>query len=126
MMQSAMNMASIFGPFLLVLGIWKLFYHSNAMKVIASVKNSPASMYILGILNLLFGLTVLNQYNNWMWGLPLLVTILGWVLLIRGLLFYFMPHCLFHKNVTSGNAIKVKGVILLVWGFALCWFAFWM
>ncbi len=125
-MQNAMWLASIFGPFLMICGIWMLFYRSNVMKVITSAKNTPGVVYVLGVINLLIGLTILSQFNVWMWELPLLVTLLGWVLLIRGLLYYFMPHVLFHKCMTSANCHVVKGIVSLVWGFCLCWLAFWM
>jgi hypothetical protein len=125
-MQSAMWLASIFGPFLMILGIWMLFYHANMMKVITSIKGTPGVMYVLGMWNLLIGLTILSQFNMWMWGLSLLVTILGWVMLIRGLMYYFMPHYILSKKMTTGNCLKVKGIVLLIWGFGLCWLAFWM
>ena len=125
-MQQAMFLASIFGPFLMIMGIWKLFYHGNVVKVATSVKNTPGIMNICGVINLLLGLTIVNQYNVWMWNLALLLTLLGWFFLLRGLLFYFMPQCLHHKKLSTAACIKVKGVIALVWGFGLCCLAFWM
>lgn len=125
-MQNAMGMASIFGPFLVIVGIWMLFYHANMMKVITSVKTTPGVMYMMGVVNVLIGLTVLNQFNMWAWGLSLLVTIFGWVVLIRGLLGFFMPQFLVHKKVTAESYLKIKGIVVLVWGFGMCWLAFWM
>lgn len=125
-MQNAMGMASIFGPFLVIVGIWMLFYHANMMKVITSVKTTPGVMYMMGVVNVLIGLTVLNQFNMWAWGLSLLVTIFGLVVLIRGLLGFFMPQFLVHKKVTAESYLKIKGIVVLVWGFGMCWLAFWM
>jgi hypothetical protein len=121
-----MWLASIFGPFLVIAGIWMLFYHSNMMKVVSSVKNTPGIMYVLGVLNLLIGLAILSQFNVWTWGLSLLVTLFGWILLIHGLLFFFMPQVLVKKGLTSSSYLKIKGIVILVWGFGLCWLAFWM
>lgn len=124
-MQNAMWLASIFGPLLVIIGIWMLFYRDNMMKVCTSVKNSPGVMYVMGIINLLIGLTVLSEFNMWNWGLPLLVTLFGWAMLIRGLMVFFMPQLLFEHTMHSKQALKIKGVIVFLWGFGMCWLAFW-
>jgi hypothetical protein len=123
-MQHAMCLASIFGPFLMILGFWKLFYRSNVTKVITSIKTTPGVMYMLGVINLLVGLTVVSMFNMWVWNISLLVTLVGWALLVRGLLAFFFPQVLVHKKMATPGYFKVKGVVLLVWGFFLCWFAF--
>ena len=125
LMQNAMWLASIFGPLLMILGVWMLFYHDNIVKVCASVKNTPCCLYVMSIINLLIGLTILNQFNVWMMGLSILVTLLGWFTLIRGLMALFVPHVLM-KWAHDPSWMKVKGIVPLVWGFGLCWLAFWM
>lgn len=124
-MQNAMWLASIFGPLLIILGVWMLFYHDNMVKICASVKNTPSAMYLMAIINMLIGLTILNQFNMWMMGLSILVTLLGWVTLIRGIMALFVPHA-FMKWSHDPSWMKVKGIVPLVWGFGLCWLAFWM
>lgn len=124
-MQNAMWLAGIFGPLLMIIGIWMLFYHDSMVKVCASCKNTPSVMYVMAVINMIIGLTVLNSFNMWMWGLALLVTVFGWFMLIRGILGLFVPHVLM-KWAHNANWMKVKGIVPLVWGFGLCWLAFWM
>jgi hypothetical protein len=124
MQQHAVCLASIFGPFLMIMGFWVLFYRSNMVKVVASIKATPGIMYMMGIVNLLVGLAVVSAFNMWTWQLSLLVTLVGWVVLVRGLLAFFFPQVLVHKKLTTPGYLRIKGVILLVWGFFLCWFAF--
>ena len=123
-MQSAMWLASIFGPFLMIMGIWMLFYRENMMKVCTSVKNTPGIMYMMGVLNLLVGLTVISEFNEWAWNLPVLVTLFGWVVLIRGVMAFFVPHFLCKKTMEA-QTLQIKSLIVLVWGFGMCWLAFW-
>ncbi len=126
-MQNAMTMASIFGPFLVVLGLWVLFYKANVMKVMTSLKTTPGLLYVMGIVNLIVGLGVLSQFSMWnMGGCSVLVTLFGWVALIRGLVAFFMPHVLMNKRVMGSSYLKVKGAVMLVWGFFMCWLGFWM
>ena len=125
-MQNAVFLASIFGPFLLILGLWMLLYHDNMMKVVSSTKSTPSVLGLVGIINLLIGLTVLGLYHTWSWSFPVLVTALGWFYLLRGLMIFFVPQ-VFVKFVLSNTSwLKIRGILPVVWGLALCWLAFWM
>jgi len=124
-MQSAIGLASIFGPLLMILGVWMLFYHDHMVKVCASVKNTPGLVYVLAVIGLLIGLTTVNNYNMWVMDLSVLVTLFGWVALIRGLMWLFVPHVIM-KWAHDTTWMKVRGIVPLVWGFGLCWLAFWM
>ncbi len=125
LMQNAMWLASIFGPLLMIMGIWMLFYHDNMGKVCNSIKHTPGLIYTLSIFNLLIGLTILSQFNVWVMGLSFLVTLLGWVTLVRGLLALFVPQ-MWIKWSHDPSWMKIKGIVPLIWGFGLCWLAFWM
>lgn len=124
--ENAMGLASIFGPLLMILGIWMLFYHENMVKVCTSCKNTPSVQYLWGVVNMLIGLTILTEYNFWAWNLPLLVTLLGWLTLIRGVMALFVPQLLMKLVTNDPGWLKIKGIIPLIWGFGLCWLAFWM
>lgn len=123
-MQQAIDIAYIFGPFLTIMGIWMLLYGDNLMKVVASLKNSPGCFYILGIINLLIGLTIINMYNEWIWDLSLSVTLLGWFTLLRGILIFFMPQLIVKSTMTKKKAMHYVGIVQLVWGLILSWLAF--
>jgi len=123
-MERAIFLASIFGPFLAIIGLWMVLYGENLVKVITSVKNTAGAFYLGGIINLLLGLTIIAQNNLWLWSGALLVTLLGWVWIIRGILVLFIPQLIIRYTMTKTKFIKVMGIIPLVWGLALCWYAF--
>jgi hypothetical protein len=123
-MERAMWLASIFGPFLAIIGLWMLIYADNLVKVISSIKNTAGAFYIGGIINLLLGLTIVTQNNIWVWSGALLVTILGWAWIVRGVLVLFIPQAIIKMTMSHKGFIKGMGVIPLVWGLALCWYAF--
>jgi len=101
-----------------------LLYSENLVKVMTSVKNTPGAFYLMGMLNLLLGLIIVNMYNVWMWHPAVLVTLLGWVLLIRGVLSLFVPQLIIKYTMTDHAVMRAIGLIPLVWGLALWWFAF--
>jgi hypothetical protein len=125
-MQNALWLASIFGPFLTIIGLWMLLFSENLMKVWTALKSSPVAFYFSGWVNLLIGLTILSQYDMWSWDGFVLVTILGWVLVIRGIMALFVPQMLVKCTMCNSNFMKIQGIIPLVWGLALCWLAFFM
>lgn len=127
MLRNAITMASIFGPFLVVMAVWMLFYKANMMKVVTSVKTTPGLLHVVGTLNLIVGLGILSQYHMWTMGwMPMLVTLFGWFLLVRGVMAFLTPHLLMDKRCMTAPYLKMKGIIFLIWGICLSWFAFWM
>ncbi len=69
MQNAAMWLASIFGPFLVILGLWMLLYCDQYTKVLNGIKGSAGLFYMNSVFNLLIGFTVLSQYDLWGWNL---------------------------------------------------------
>jgi len=125
-MQNALLLASIFGPLMAIVGLWTLLYHENMMKVVNSIKSTPALFYMTGWMSLLIGLIIVSQYNVWSMTLAVLVTLLGWAMIIRGILALFIPQLLVKLTMGKPSYCKVMGFVPFIWGLLLCWFAFYM
>lgn len=123
-MDTAVWLARIFGPFLLILGLWMLFYHHNTHKIMTSIKNTPAIFYCHGSINLLLGLFIINEYNHWDMSLFVLIPLLGWLFLLRGLMILFFPQLLVKCTMNSHSAIRLNAIFPLVFGVLLCWIGF--
>lgn len=123
-MLTHMAIASIFGPVLVISGIWTLFYQENVKKVAESLRKTPVQLYTAGILNLIVGLTLINSFNVWSVHLDILVTLLGWVIFIRGLVIYFLPNIVLKMSKIQESAYVLFGLISIIWGLALCWIGF--
>jgi vacuolar-type H+-ATPase subunit I/STV1 len=53
--------------------------------------HNPPALFIIGLITLLVGLAMILVHNIWSGGaLPVTITILGWLTLIKGLLFLFL------------------------------------
>lgn len=125
-MESAMMLARVFGPFLGILGLWMLLYGDNVVKIMTAMKNSPSALYASAVFNLLIGLFIINAYNVWIWDVFFFITLLGWVMFIRGLLGLFMPQAIVKGVMTKGNWMKTMGIIPFVWGLILTWVGYYM
>ena len=126
MQNAAMWLASIFGPLLVILGLWKLLYSEAFVKVLNSVKNSHGLMYYSSVAYLWVGFTVLSQYDLWGMNALMFVTLLGWVMVVRGILGLFVPQMLFDMYLGHHGFTRVCGLIPLVWGIILSWVGFFM
>ncbi len=82
--------------------------------------------HLCAMFNLLIGLTLVSQFNVWSMTLSVFVTLLGWWMIIRGVMALFVPQVLMKLCMGKGNSMKICGVVELVWGLLLCWYAFWM
>jgi len=126
MTNAALWLAGIFGPTLVILGLWKLIYSDTFMKVLNSVKASHGLLYYSSAAYIWVGLTVISQYNMWDMTAFVLVTILGWFMVARGILGLFAPQMLLDMYFKRPGCAKFCGVLSLAWGVLLSWVAFFM
>jgi hypothetical protein len=91
-MASTYFLARLIGLLLLSIGASMLFQKTVFMKVLNDVTGDRTSLFMVGVILLLAGLSVVLTHNIWNAGfLPLAVTLIGWVLILRGLLSMFVP-----------------------------------
>ena len=119
-----MVIAQVLGIFFVVVGVSMV---ANGKATAAAVEESVQNkgmMFMWGILALLIGAVIVVFNNAWTSGLALLVTILGWLALIKGtfiLLFPGVAASLYKKCgksgmlVVAGVVIAVLGLVLLYW-----------
>lgn len=123
-MDTVEIISSIFGPALLFMGIWVLFYKQEVLKVVEASEKSETHLYFMGFLNLLLGLGILAFYSEWTASLDVLVTMLGWFLFIRGLFCYFIPNFVHKLMVVQKDYTLFSGLVAIFWGGALCYIGF--
>jgi hypothetical protein len=124
LVDASVAIAKVFGPFMVILGMWMLLFRSNMQKVWASMKATPCCFFCMSLINLLLGIFIISQCNLWLWDKTFLVTALGWFLFLRGVMALFVPQLLARLAMPSEARSKHLGAIPLLWGMFLCWHAF--
>jgi hypothetical protein len=85
-------LARLLGLFLLILGVGEFTQGSAMVQITAEIVNAPALMLISGMGTVVAGLAIVLGHNVWRGGvLPAIVTILGWLMLIRGVGLIVVP-----------------------------------
>lgn len=82
----------LLGLFTLITSFWLLVERQSALSTIPALLVDRPAMVIFAVIALAGGLAIILAHNIWSGGaLPILVTLIGWVMLIRGVLFLFLP-----------------------------------
>ncbi|MFH0821053.1 MAG: hypothetical protein V1908_04745 [Candidatus Peregrinibacteria bacterium] len=126
-MENALPIAAIMGPIYLVFGLSVLFYVPSWLKI---TKNWADNHYVLlpwAFTSLVLGLTVTNLYNVWNWDVWLIVTVTGWLLLLKPVFYLLAPgdwtkKCVHHCATT--NWMYFWSLVMIVAGAVLSYYVY--
>ena len=80
------------GLFLIVVCLAMLMQKQTMVETADAIVADRPLMLVLGLIALIAGLAIVLKHNVWSGGaLPVVVTLCGWVMLMRGLLLLFVP-----------------------------------
>ena len=134
-MNTSRSIARLLGPVLLVIGIGMAFglmmegagYSSLLKEFIAN----RALIFLTGILALVAGVAIVNVHNVWVPDWRVIVTVLGWLLVLRGIMLLVFPLTVqvfgdrlvaSEAGVTAGAAVTfVLGAVLCIMGYEHLW-----
>ena len=113
--------AQILGIFFVVFGISMVFNSKGIKAAIEASLENKGILFVWGIVAVLTSAFIIALNNIWTSGMPLLVTILGWLALIKGVFILLFPNAavsLYRKFNKSGLLVFV-GVVVLIIGLVL-------
>jgi hypothetical protein len=134
-MNTSRSLARLIGPIMLVIGIGMAFglmmegagYSSVLKEFIAN----RALIFLTGVLALLAGVAIINVHNVWEPDWRVIITVLGWLLVLRGIMLLVFPLTVqvfgdrvatSQGGVTAGAALTfVLGAILCIMGYEHLW-----
>ena len=127
-MDNSIFIAKLIGPILFVVGagviISRAAYREGAEEAI----NSRALLYIFGSVGFSVGLAIVLTHNMWVWGWPVIITILGWLMMVRGALRILIPQQVADLGGKmlrrSPNLLPIGGFVVLVLGAILIYFGY--
>lgn len=115
-------LATFLGWFLVILSFVFLFRTEPMKAVATNVIKDPGLFFIFALMTVIIGLFVVVSHNYWIMGWPVVVTILGWLILINGLfrLFFSERAVKLAKSVLkSTKKMRIAGIINLIIGLFL-------
>ena len=90
-MDTSIFIAQLLGPPILLAGLSLIAHQSFYRSVAENIRSSPALLYVIGMLRLLAGLAIVLVHNVWVANWRVLITLLGWIAIVRGALILAAP-----------------------------------
>ena len=120
--------AQLFGLIILVFGLAMVVNKRTSLTALQELLGSRMMILLIGLMSLFMGLVVVLTHNVWTGdALTILVTLLGWALLLRAGLTLFLPHGSFKSLIDSFKFEKIYypvALIALILGIYLTYYGF--
>ena len=126
-MDTSIFIARLLGPPILLAGLSLIAHPSFYRRVAESVRNAPGLLYMIGMLRLLAGLAIVLVHNVWVANWRVLITLLGWVAIVRGTLILAAPEEMlaWTRGMLERDALfPLAAAVAIVLGGALCFFGY--
>jgi hypothetical protein len=123
-MDFSIVIAQVLGIVFALVGISMVASSKATATAIGESMQNKGILWMWGFLAVLIGAVIVAFNNTWTFGLPLLITVLGWLALVKGAFILIFPRAaasLYGKLNKSGMlvfcgvVVFVLGMVLLYW-----------
>jgi len=112
--------SKLLGVYLGVSGLFLIFKSKTVPHLLEDFFDHPAAVYLTGIILVFLSSMYLIQYNIWEGTLQTIITIIAWIVLLKGLAYIFVPKMLSKIAIKRFNSwFKAWGVLSVVVGIYL-------
>jgi hypothetical protein len=116
-MNIANTLAVLMGSTLVIVGI-SVFNKSYFNAVMTDFVNSKGLLWVTGLITFVMGTVIVALHNVWSADWRVLVTLLGWLMVIKGAVIVLFPASmmLFYRRFLSNHLLTYSGIYALVLG----------
>jgi len=92
MSQRTIYLCRLIGLYCILVVGALVIHRQSTMGVMSDIFNTPSVMFTLGAVTVAAGLALVLAHNRWTGGAPtVVVTLVGWLSLLKGMLFLVLP-----------------------------------
>lgn len=109
----------LLGLYFIIVGVVVLYRRRSLMPAIGQLVANPALRIVIGLVELMAGLAIVLTYREVTLDAAGLVCLIGWVLLVEGIIYLSMPSRMVQKWLRRFNRdswYRVGGVVAIVMG----------
>ena len=125
-MQTSIFLARLLGPILLIFGV-SLFANGRAYRAMRrELVDSALLVGLCGFVDFAAGLAIVLTHNVWVASWRVLITLIGWLLLIRGAVRILVPDVRRYaaKYIGDRRLYTLSSAVLVILGLVLCYFGY--
>ena len=126
-MATSIFLARLLGPILLAVGAGILINPKPFRTMAGEVVRSITLVYLFGLADFAAGLAIVLTHNVWVANWRVLITLIGWLMLIRGAVRILAPEAIMDfagKVIRNKQVVPISGVVTGVLGLVLCYFGY--
>jgi uncharacterized membrane protein len=126
-MELSIFLSQVIGVYLILIGLISITRRKMMMAAVADIAKNRSLIYVIAVLELLAGIALVISHNIWAWEAAVIITIVGWLMLIEAVCYLILPNRVvqgifkrFNKNgwyLTCGLLAVVLGLYLAGVGF---------
>ncbi len=119
-MDATVFLSKLFGYLLILIALHVLFCKKHFRTYMSSMLDNPGVANLMSLITIVMGLLLLLSHNIWTaGGSSIVVTVLCWIVMLRGLYGFFCPEHmakLVHKFLNSASGLYIAAIINIVIG----------
>ena len=122
-----MFLAGLWGPAILAVGIGFFVSREHYLRIYRDIQREPFALLVFGMAGIAAAIAQISVHNVWDTLPEMLISFLGWAMLLKSLSFMIMPNIadkLSDIVASKSTLITTAGVIMLVAGGYLTWLAY--
>jgi hypothetical protein len=129
MLPRTLFLSRLTGLYCILIALSMITRKQATLESVTTLLHDPSMMFVLGAITLIAGLSMVLMHNIWSGGaLVVIVTLVGWMTLIKSLCFLFLPTDVnaefFLRQLHYQTLFYLYGTFLLVLGIYLTYGGF--
>jgi uncharacterized membrane protein len=112
-MDSSILLARLIGPYIIVIGASLILNQKIFRKIMEDFPQNTLLVFVTGLLTFVTGLATVLFHNIWVDDWRVIVTIFGWLVLIKGVFLVVLPGTLIKATKIYSDNFKL---VLMSWG----------
>jgi hypothetical protein len=123
-METSILVAQIYGVVASAVGLGLILNGKYYQKAFDKMLKNPAFIYYGGLMALVVGFLIVNAHNVWVKDWTVIVTIIGWGALLKGIWLIIAPESLINLSRSMLKNTNVLGWCVLIIGLVFAYFGF--
>jgi uncharacterized membrane protein len=111
-MERSLLLARFIGPYIILIGIGLLLNRKTFRKIMEDFPKNHSLVFVTGLMTFVAGLSIVLFHNIWVLDWRLVITLFGWVALIKGAWLVLLPETL---NKTTALYVANFKLVLIPW-----------
>lgn len=113
-MEVTTFLTQLWGPVILALGVGMIMNRSHYVRLYRDLEKETLAVLLFGMVALVAGIIHVSVHNVWGSLEEILITLLGWALLLKGAAFIIAPKYVDQKGNWIVNSKLIQGITVVV------------